>query len=48
MRVVLRATLAGGIAVGSASNMFIHAGVSLLIGALAGSLSALFIMKVRP
>jgi hypothetical protein len=44
MKVVLRATLAGGIAVGSTSSMFIQGGVSLIIGAFAGATSALTII----
>lgn len=39
MEVVLNATLAGGVAVGSASDLVVTAGVAMAIGALAGLLS---------
>lgn len=41
MEVILNATLAGGVAVGSASDLVVTAGIAMAIGALAGLVSAL-------
>jgi ammonium transporter Rh len=41
MEVLLNATLAGGVAVGSASDLVVTAGVAMLIGCAAGIISAL-------
>ena len=41
MEVLLNATLAGGVAVGSASDLVVTAGVAMLIGCAAGIVSAL-------
>jgi len=41
MEVILNATLAGGVAVGSASDLVVTAGIAMAIGALAGVVSAL-------
>ena len=41
MEVVLNATLAGGVAVGSASDLVVTGGLAMLIGGIAGILSAL-------
>jgi len=40
MEVVLNATLAGGVAVGSASDLVVTGGIAIAIGGLAGILSA--------
>lgn len=41
MEVVLNATLAGGVSVGSASDLVVTAGIAMAIGCLAGIVSAL-------
>lgn len=46
MEVVLNATLAGGVAVGSASDLVVTAGMSMLIGGVAGIISALGFLKL--
>jgi len=46
MEVVLNATLAGGVAVGSASDLVVTASISMLIGGLAGIISALGFLKL--
>jgi len=48
MEVVLNATLAGGVAVGSASDLVVTAGISMAIGAFAGIISALGFLKFGP
>lgn len=40
MEVILNATLAGGVSVGSASDLVVTAGVAMAIGTLAGIVSA--------
>ena len=46
MEVVLNATLAGGVAVGSASDLVVTAGIAMFIGGLAGIVSALGFIKL--
>lgn len=41
MEVILNATLAGGVSVGSASDLVVTAGVAMAIGTLAGIVSSL-------
>lgn len=41
MEVILNATLAGGVSVGSASDLVVTGGIAMAIGALAGIVSAL-------
>ena len=41
MEVVLNATLAGGVAIGSASDLVVTAAVALMIGSAAGIVSAM-------
>ena len=41
MEIVLHATLAGGVAIGSASSLVVSAGIAMLIGGVAGIISAL-------
>lgn len=48
MEVVLNATLAGGVAVGSASDLVVTASISILIGAFAGLVSAVGFMHLGP
>lgn len=48
MEVVLNATLAGGVAIGSACDLFATPYVSLIIGSLAGIISALGFLKLSP
>ena len=47
MEVVLNATLAGGVSVGSASDLVVTAGVSMAIGTLAGLVSAIGFLKLN-
>ena len=47
MEVVLNATLAGGVAVGSASDLVVTASISMLIGGCAGIVSALGFLKLN-
>jgi len=44
MEVILNATLAGGVSVGSASDLVVTGGIAMAIGALAGIISALGFM----
>ena len=46
MEVVLNATLAGGVSVGSASDLVVTAGAAMAIGALAGIVSAIGFLKL--
>lgn len=46
MEVVLNATLAGGVSVGSSSDLVVTAGTAMAIGALAGIISALGFLKL--
>ena len=46
MEVVLNATLAGGVSVGSASDLVVTAGVSMAIGTLAGIISCIGFLKL--
>ena len=46
IEVILNATLAGGVAVGSASDLVVTAGVAMLIGLCAGIVSAFGFMKI--
>lgn len=48
MEVLLNATLAGGVAVGSASDLVVTAAVSMLIGSVAGIVSALGFLRLGP
>ena len=48
MKIILRASLAGGVAVGSTCSMFIPGGVALLIGLFAGIFSALSFIYLQP
>lgn len=48
MEVVLNATLAGGVAVGSASDLVVTGAISMVIGSIAGILSALGFLKLGP
>ena len=46
MEVVLNATLAGGVAIGSASDLIVTGGVAMLIGSFAGIVSAVGFLKL--
>lgn len=46
MEVVLNATLAGGVAIGSSCDLVVTAGASMAIGALAGVISAIGFLKL--
>ena len=46
MEVVLNATLAGGVMMGSAADMVVDPGVAMLIGAIAGIISAVGFLKL--
>ena len=46
MEVLLNATLAGGVAVGSASDLVVTASISMAIGGCAGIVSALGFLKL--
>ena len=48
MEVVLNATLAGGVSVGSASDLVVTGGTAMAIGSLAGILSAIGFLKLGP
>ena len=48
MEVVLNATLAGGVSVGSASDLVVTGGVAMLIGVIAGIISAIGFLKLSP
>lgn len=48
MEVLLNATLAGGVAVGSASDLVVTASVAMLIGGAAGIVSAWGFLKLGP
>merc|ERR1719195_1710965 len=48
MEVVLNATLAGGVSVGSSSDLVVSAGTAMAIGAFAGIVSALGFLKLGP
>ena len=48
MEVVLNATLAGGVSVGSASDLVVTGGVAMLIGVVAGIISAVGFLKLSP
>jgi len=48
MEVVLNATLAGGVSVGSSSDLVVTAGWAMAIGAFAGIVSALGFLKLSP
>lgn len=48
MEVVLNATLAGGVAVGSASDLVVTAGIAMAIGGFAGIVSALGFLRLGP
>merc|ERR1719471_1675977 len=48
MEVVLNATLAGGVSVGSSSDLVVTAGWAMAIGAFAGVVSALGFLKLSP
>jgi len=48
MEVVLNATLAGGVAVGSASDLVVTGGTAMLIGSIAGIISAIGFLKIGP
>ena len=48
MEVVLNATLAGGVSVGSASDLVVTGGSAMAIGGLAGIVSAIGFLKLGP
>lgn len=48
MEVVLNATLAGGVAIGSASDLVTNGGAAIAIGGFAGIVSAWGFMKLSP
>jgi len=48
MEVVLNATLAGGVAIGTSCDMFASPAVALIIGSLAGIVSAFGFLKLGP
>merc|ERR1739844_561673 len=48
MEVVLNATLAGGVTIGSSSDLVVTAGTAMAIGAFAGVVSALGFLKLSP
>ena len=48
MQVVLNATLAGGVSVGSASDLVVTGGTAMAIGGLAGIVSAIGFLKLGP
>jgi ammonium transporter Rh len=48
MEVVLNATLAGGVSIGSSSDLVVTPGIALLIGVVAGGLSAIGFLKIGP
>lgn len=47
MEVVLNATLAGGVAIGTSSDLVVNAGIAIMIGAIAGIISALGFLKIN-
>lgn len=48
MEVVLNATLAGGVSVGSSSDLVVTGGTSMILGAIAGLVSAIGFLKLGP
>jgi ammonium transporter Rh len=48
MEIMLNSTLAGGVAIGSASDLVVTAGASMFIGCLAGIISAIGYAKLTP
>lgn len=48
MEVVLNATLAGGVAVGTSCDLVVNPGVAIAIGASAGIVSAWGFLKLNP
>jgi len=48
MEVVLNATLAGGVSIGSASDLVVTPGIGMIIGFAAGILSAIGFLKIGP
>mmetsp|Transcript_84447 Transcript_84447/g.116677 ORF Transcript_84447/g.116677 Transcript_84447/m.116677 type:complete len:187 (+) Transcript_84447:581-1141(+) len=48
MEVVLNATLAGGVAIGSASDLVVSAAISILVGSFAGVISAMGFLHLGP
>ena len=48
MEVVLNATLAGGVAVGSASDLVVNPAGAMIIGSVGGIISALGFMRLAP
>jgi len=48
MEVVLNATLAGGVSIGSASDLVVTPGIAMIIGVAAGILSAVGFLKIGP
>jgi len=48
MEVVLNATLAGGVSIGSESDLVVTPGIAMIIGFAAGILSAIGFLKIGP
>lgn len=48
MEIMLNATLAGGVAVGSSADLLVNPGVALLVGMLGGLLSAVGFKTIGP
>lgn len=46
MEVVLNATLAGGVAVGSSADLVVNGGVAMIIGGLGGIVSAYGFLRI--
>ena len=48
MEIMLNATLAGGVAIGTSSDLVVNPGVAMFIGGLGGILSTIGFIKIGP
>ena len=48
MEIILHATFAGGVAIGSSSAMVLSAGVSMIVGVVAGIVAAVGVSSLGP